>query len=143
MPSGILDIPASKKTCIEAYLILIYVYVTVKFFGIKHLINSIKKSSKRYSFFIEDSPDNFNELVLALNKACFFFPKGVKCLEWSVALVLMGLRRKWRCNIEIGVQNIPFSAHAWVKVGDQIIADSSDLPEKLLIILSEPFNGNK
>ena len=51
----------------------------------------------------------------------------------------MGLKRKWKCNLEIGVQNLPFAAHAWVKADDKVIADSKNLPETLSVILSEPF----
>jgi len=41
--------------------------------------------------------------------------------------------------MEIGVQNLPFVAHAWVKANDEVIADTPSLPETLSVILLEPF----
>jgi len=122
----------------EAYFILIKVYFILNVFGFNALIKTIRhKGSADCN---EKDAKEFNLLVTALNKACFYFPIRTKCLEWSAALTLLGLRRKWKCNIEIGVQNLPFAAHAWVNAEGRVIADIQDLPETLSVILSEPFN---
>lgn len=123
---------------LEAYFTLIKVYFIVNVFGFKGLIKAIKNKGEFYCN--ENKTNEFNLLVTALNKACFYFPIKTKCLEWSAALTFMGLRRKLKCNIEIGVQNLPFAAHAWVNADGRVIADIQDLPETLSVILSEPFN---
>lgn len=132
-----LDNKAPKKMVLEAYFSLIKVYFILKVFGFCSLIKAIKRKGK--SSCIKKDSKEFNVLVTALNKACFYFPVRTKCLEWSAALAFMGLRRKYKCNIEIGVQNLPFAAHAWVKANDEVIADTADLPKTLSVILSEPF----
>lgn len=137
MEYGELDKSVPVKITLEAYLTIFKVFGILKTFGFYHLIKLIKKKKKQ-DFFTKHSND-FNMLVTALNKACFYFPVRVKCLEWSAALTFMALKRKWKCNIEIGVQNLPFRAHAWVKAQDKVIADADELPKRLSIILSEPF----
>lgn len=139
MSYGTLDVPLQKRLIFEAYFILLRVHFMIKTLGFYRLIQIIKNKSKKSKHFILKSSEEFEVLVHALNRACFYFPKRTKCLEWSAALVLMALSRGWKCNLEIGVQNLPFSAHAWVALDGKIIADMSDLPEKLLVILSEPF----
>ena len=68
-----------------------------------------------------------------------FFPIKVKCLEWSVVFAILAFEKNWRCNLEVGVQNMPFMAHAWVNANGKVIADDIEIPERLSIILSEPF----
>jgi hypothetical protein len=121
----------------EAYLLLIKVYFIINVFGFYGLIKAIKQ--KKVGCVRRDA-NEFDVLAAALNQACFYFPIKTKCLEWSATLTFMGLRRKWKCNLEIGVQNLPFAAHAWVKVDDKVIADIQNLPETLSVILSEPFS---
>jgi len=139
MSSSELSDNVTAKTVLEAYFVLIKVYFIVNMFGFDGLIKAIKNKGDAHCN--EKNAKEFNLLVTALNKACFYFPIRTKCLEWSAALTFMGLRRKWKCNIEIGVQNLPFAAHAWVKAEERVIADTQDLPNTLSVILSEPFNN--
>jgi hypothetical protein len=122
---------------LEAYIMLVKVYSIIKIFGFYGIVKTIKNKSD-IGFNTVDAKE-FDPLVDALNKACFYFPVRTKCLEWSITLVLMGMRRRWKCNLEIGVQNLPFTAHAWVAVEDKVIADTQTLPDTLSVILSEPF----
>ncbi len=120
----------------EAYITLIKVYLIIKLSGFYGLIKAIEK--RNITSEIVDI-EKYRPLVSAVNKAAFYFPVRVKCLEWSATLALMALRRTWRCNMEIGVQNTPFAAHAWVKASDRVIADTQELIGELSVILSEPF----
>lgn len=138
MSSNDLDNNLTKGMVLEAYLLLIKVYFIVKVYGFHGLIKAIKR---KHDGAVRVDAREFNVLVAALNKACFYFPVRTKCLEWSATLTLMGLKRKWKCNIEIGVQNLPFAAHAWVKADGKVIADTQNLPETLSVILSEPFTN--
>lgn len=131
----------SKKIVLQAYLSLIKVYIVIKFFGFYGLIRYIKQQKNKNIEYLDIEPKKFICLAIALNRACFYFPIRVKCLEWSAALTTMGLKKKWKCNMEVGVQLLPFRAHAWVKVNNNIIADDPGLSKTLSIILSEPFTN--
>ncbi len=120
----------------EAYITLIKVYLIIKLSGFYGLIKDIKKRSVTSETV---DIEKYRTLVSAVNRAAFYFPVRVKCLEWSATLALMALKRGWRCNIEIGVHNTPFAAHAWVKASNQVIGDAQDILGGLSVILSEPF----
>jgi len=134
-----LDLSVPVILIIEAYIALLKISLMLKIRGIAYLIENIKNRPKDRSLYAPKDENSFKFLVVALNKAWFLFPQRIACLEWSSALVLMALRRKWQCNLIIGVQNFPFYAHAWVESGGKIIAESPEFPQKMSIILSEPF----
>ena len=137
MAAGDLDRKAPVLMVVEAFFSLIKVYFILRIFGFFSLIKGIKKKKK--DNFVKKDTQEFKVLVTALNRACFYFPIKTKCLEWASALAFMGLKRKWECNMEIGVQTFPFKAHAWVKANKEVIADNKNLPKMLSVILSEPF----
>ena len=123
---------------IEAFWTLLVTYTRLNFAGfasvIRHLKTKAQKCKPGFS-----GPCDFECLMAALHRAYFFFPKKIKCLEWSAALILMGLRRNRRCNLIIGVQKYPFLAHAWVEEEGTVIGDRPELSTQLSIILAEPF----
>jgi hypothetical protein len=137
LPYGELNKVVPNHLIREAYIYLALVHMNLKLFGFYHIIKWVKK--KKNVKYINVSPDQFETLITALNKACFYFPIKTKCLEWATALALLGLKRKWKCNLEIGVQTMPFIAHAWVNVDNKVLADDNTLPQSLSVILSEPF----
>ena len=125
---------------LEAYLFLIKAHLLVCLFGFCGLIKAIRRNARNC---IAREAEEFGILATALNQACLYFPVRTKCLEWSAALAFLGLRRKWKCNLQIGIQNMPFAAHAWVSVDGRVIADTQTLPDTLSVILSEPFDTVK
>lgn len=134
--------PARKtelNLVLSAYFILIKIFFLLKIKGFHALIKFLIKNKPSVS--IKKKPEDFELLIEALNKACFWFPIEVKCLEWSSALVIMGLKRRWECNIEIGIQIQPFLAHAWVVVCGKILSEKFDRQNTMTAILSEPFRS--
>ena len=111
----------------------------IKFKGLYSTIHLIRKSRDFQITYIIPKEEELRELANIVNKACLLYPKRTKCLEWAMTFVLMALKRKWKCNLEIGVQNYPFMAHAWVECDGKVVMDSQDLREGLSIILNEPF----
>ena len=107
------------------------------------MIQMIKNSRKKEESYTIPSKEDLAELAAIVNKACFVYPARTKCLEWAITFVLLSLKRKWKCNLEIGVQNYPFFAHAWVECDGKVVMDSQDLRKGLGIILNEPFRRIK
>jgi hypothetical protein len=54
--------------------------------------------------------------VQAVVMAAAFYPRRALCLEQSLALYVLLRRRGIDAALKLGVQTIPFSAHAWVEV---------------------------
>jgi len=87
-----LDDKVPSKFIIEAYFLLIKVYLLFKIFGFYRLIKAIKRQGRDNC--INRNSKDFQLLATALNKACFYFPVRVKCLEWSAALTFYGIKKK-------------------------------------------------
>lgn len=122
---------------LNAYFVLTSVYARLYIFGFYSVIK--KLGFYKRTFVKVKNNDLIQKKVIALNQAAFYFPKRVKCLEWSIALCLILLKKGQLVNLQIGIQNFPFASHAWVKVEDEIIADDQNLSKNLAIILNEPF----
>jgi hypothetical protein len=102
------------------------------------LVEHLKTLSLKNDFYHPDELE-LNLLSAALNKATLIYPGKTKCYEWAIAYELMALKRRWQCNINLGVQNYPFRSHAWITCKRRPVSDHSML-DKLSIILSEPFS---
>ncbi len=124
---------------LSAFWTLIKVNSYIKFKGFYSTIQLVKRSRKTNSIYIIPTGEELRNLANIVNKACLIYPSRTKCLEWAMTFVLMALKRKWKCNLEIGVQNYPFFAHAWVECDGKVVMDTQDLREGLGIILNEPF----
>ena len=123
------------------YLVKVNFYI--KFLGFHRAIGLIQKAYKQKRKYIITNHENLDHLAGVVNKACLIYPSRTKCLEWAMTYILMALQKGWKCNLEIGIQNYPFMAHAWVECDGKIIMDSQDLRSGLAIILNEPFRRFK
>ena len=128
---------------LKAFMTLLNVNFYMKFGGFYSTIQLIKKTRKNQTNYSIPHDDELEELANLVNKACFLYPTRTKCLEWAITYVLLALKQNWKCNLEIGVQNYPFLAHAWVECDGKVIMDSQALREELAIILNEPFRKLK
>ena len=137
LSSDSFDKKVSVITFLRAYYCLLKVDITLKYFGFYALIKMIKRKKSPQP--IKHNAEKFSYLVSAMNQVCLYYPKRTKCLEWAAALTLLAFQKNWACNLEIGVQLLPFVAHAWVKASDGIIADDESLGRSLAVVLSEPF----
>lgn len=128
---------------LKAFITLIKVNYSIKFKGLYKTICLIKQARNPAHKYIIPQESELMNLVNILNKACFLYPTRTKCLEWAMSLVLLALKRGWKCNLEIGVQNYPFFAHAWVECDGEVVMDDQNLREGLAIIVNEPFRRLK
>ena len=124
---------------VRAFLTLLKVNFYIKLRGFYPGIRLIKKARNKKRNYLIPTNEDLRALADNVNKACFLYPMRTKCLEWAMTFVLLALKRRWKCNLEIGVQNYPFLAHAWVECDGNIVMDSEGLRDDLAIILNEPF----
>lgn len=132
-----------SMSVLQAFITLVKVNLYIKFKGFYATIQLIKKSCNTQLNYFIPKESELENLAHIVNQACLIFPTRTKCLEWVITYVLLALKQKWRCNLEIGVQNYPFFAHAWVECNDKVVMDSQDLRKGLAIILNEPFRKLK
>jgi len=139
---GDLNIEIPKRYILQAYILRIKVDLILKIRGFKGLIDFIKKSRNPKKSYKKTNPEEYNSLASIVNRACFYYFYRTKCLEWAATLTLLALKKGLQCNLVIGVQNMPFRAHAWGQVDNLVVADDKNLPKDLSVILSEPFSSN-
>ena len=132
-----------NSSALKALMTLLKVNFYIRIKGFYSTIQLIKQSQKTQLNYIIPQDEDLKNLASTVNKACLIYPTRTKCLEWAITFVLLALKQKWKCNLEIGVQNYPFLAHAWAECNGQVIMDSQDLKKGLAIILNEPFRKSK
>jgi hypothetical protein len=59
--------------------------------------------------------------------AAAFYPRRALCLEQSLTLCWLLRRRSIAAALRIGVQPLPFHAHAWVEVDGRAINEREDV----------------
>jgi len=65
------------------------------------------------------------EILRAMNLACVFYFKQVTCLQRAAATTCLLRKAGIRAELVIGVQTLPYSAHAWVEVDGLVVDDKS------------------
>jgi hypothetical protein len=63
------------------------------------------------------------DLCRAMDYACVFYFKRVRCLQRSAATTLLLRRHGWRAQMVIGAQLLPFRSHAWCEINGAVIND--------------------
>ena len=142
LPLNEQEVPLGPPVVI-ALLRLIQVNSYIKLLGFHKAIQLIKRARKKNVDYIIPRDEELKQLTSIVNKACLIYPSRTKCLEWAMTYVLLALQKGWKCNLEIGVQNYSFMAHAWVECNGKVVMDSQNLREGLGIILNEPFRREK
>jgi len=69
------------------------------------------------------------ELCIAMEWACSFYPKRVLCLQRSAATTMLLRRHGAAAEMVIGAHVLPFKAHAWVEVDRVIVNDKPYIKE--------------
>jgi len=75
------------------------------------------------------SPDAINRICSAVDMACIWYWKEVRCLQRSAATACLLKRHGVAAQMVIGAQQMPFKAHAWVEVDGHVVNDKPYMPE--------------
>lgn len=129
------NVKTSLALVLRAFLCLYKVHKILKrhkILGVVRYLKSISQSSILWK------PPSLSYSVMvakALDKACLLYPKKTVCLPFAATLAVLLFKEKYRCDFVIGVQNLPFYAHAWVEVDGSVVNDRQELRTKLAPIL--------
>jgi hypothetical protein len=64
-----------------------------------------------------------SEICHAVDLACVFYFKEVRCLQRSAAAAILLRNEGFFAEMVIGVQPCPFRAHAWVEISNRVVND--------------------
>jgi len=70
----------------------------------------------------------------AVDIACVFYFKEVLCLQRSAAAVRLLRKHGFDAQLVTGVQQWPFSAHAWVEVAGRVVNDKAHVIAAFAVI---------
>jgi Transglutaminase-like superfamily len=75
------------------------------------------------------NPDALEQICSAVDMACIWYWKEVLCLQRSAATACLLKKYGFPAQMVIGVQQLPFTAHAWVEVDGRVVNDRPYTPE--------------
>src|SRR3984957_7686570 len=70
----------------------------------------------------------------AVDMACIWYWEEALCLQRSAATSCLLKRSGVPAQMVIGVQQVPFKAHAWVEVDGQVVNDKPYTPEMYAVL---------
>jgi len=73
--------------------------------------------------------DVVEKVCSAVNVACIWYPKRALCLQRSAVATCLLRRHGVPAQMVIGVQQLPFRAHAWVEIEGRVVNDKSYMPQ--------------
>ncbi len=130
--------PSSKvkiTTTLIAYACLIQAHSILNKGKLPALLETLKRNGARNRHWNFQSIERSTELSHALVHASKFYRKKSWCLAFAGALALLHCRYRYPCDLVIGVQTMPFLAHAWVETADIVLHDNHELQTSLSVIL--------
>lgn len=116
---------------LNAYLALIYLEICMSWQGFAVLCDKVRdqpiarNSTSRYSV---------AQICSALDMACIWYWKKVLCLQRSAATARLLKHYGVDSQLIIGVQQVPFRAHAWVEVNGRIVNDKDYTGEMYVVL---------
>lgn len=104
---------------------------TARVFGfarVMRLAHSLAKSARTSNADAELVAETAHKVITA----GAFYPRRAMCLEQSLALFVLLRRRDIAADLRVGVQTLPFSAHAWVEVDGEAVNEKQGHIEQLV-----------
>jgi hypothetical protein len=80
------------------------------------------------------APDSVECVCSAVDMACMWYWKEALCLQRSAATSCLLKSQGIRAQMVIGVQQLPFKAHAWVEVDGRVVNDKPYVPEMYAVL---------
>ncbi len=130
----------SKRDIVSSVVTLHRVNTLIKkgIGGVIHAVISQRIPGQQYTI---PSAKEIQELSDAVDVACSLYLKKVYCLGWAATFAIEAIKKGWHCNFAVGVQSIPFYAHAWAEIDSKVINDEPQIQEYLTVLLREPFGS--
>jgi len=109
----------------EAYLKLIYFDSYLMRGNFRALYDKVRRCPVGKKL---QSPDAVERICAAVDMACIWYWKEALCLQRSAATACLLKRNGVSAQMVIGIQQMPFKAHAWVEVDGQVVNDKPYTP---------------
>jgi hypothetical protein len=115
---------------IEAYCSL----VRFDFYLRKKSFRSLYERVHRTPIGIARREAQVRQICQAVDLACIWYWKEVRCLQRSAAACCLLRRYGIAAEMVIGIRQLPFRAHAWVEVEGHVVNDRTYMPEVYTVL---------
>jgi hypothetical protein len=119
------------KFAVQSWLLLVYFELVMRFGDYATLSSKVR--GRRVCSFTAPDP-SIEGLCHAMDVACVFYVKKVRCLQRSAATTLLLRRYGWAAEMVIGAQVLPFKSHAWVEIHGTVVNDKPYLTETYQVL---------
>jgi Transglutaminase-like superfamily len=116
-----------QRPTIESWRLLLFINLIMAFRSSETLRRIVR--NQRVSLLSSSDGLSCDELSNAMDLACVFYFKKVKCLQHSAATTLLLRRHGWSATMLTGARILPYEFHAWAQVGDKIVNDKPYMHE--------------
>lgn len=123
-----------KHLVIEGMISLLYLELVMLFRDFGYLYQLI--SGIRTRPVATSGPPSIDGICRAIDLACVFYFKHVRCLQRSAATVLLLRRYGWKAELIIGAELVPFRSHAWCEVEGAVVNDRPYMREIYQVLAS-------
>lgn len=79
-------------------------------------------------------PGDLERICSAVDLACMWYPKRSMCLQRSAATTCLLRTCGVPAQMVIGMQKLPFRAHAWVEVNNRVVNDRPYMPDVYVVV---------
>ncbi len=93
-----------------------------------------KQSIDRRPTSSSSTSSSMDQICAAMDLACAWYWKHVLCLQRSAATACLLKRHGVPAQLVMGVQQMPFRAHAWVEVNGRVVNDKPYMPDMYSIL---------
>jgi len=113
------------------FLTLVYLDLLTRVGRFPALYNAIARARSRAR---RASPQRLWRITRAVDRAASFYFRQTWCLQRSATCVYLLRRNGFPARLVLGVQVLPFMAHAWAEVDGQVVNDNRDEVGRLAVL---------
>jgi|ERR1700733_374315 len=115
---------------LKAYLMLI----CFDFYLARDNFAALYRKVRNYPVSEDMPPLAVERICAAVDIASIWYWKEVLCLQRAAATACLLKRYSVTAQMVIGVQQMPFKAHAWVEVNGHVVNDKPYMPEMYAVL---------
>lgn len=97
-------------------LVLLTVHVRLRTGGLHALVRGAKRAAVVPERATPDAVERARSLARMVEGVAAVLPLRVRCVEQSIALLIIARRAGIGAEVQFGARALPFAAHAWVEV---------------------------
>jgi len=126
-----LPVAVSAWLVLRAYFELLRVDAQLAWRGFSIVYENVSNSRLRKGRFKARTD---TDICRAVDLACVFYFKEVRCLQRSAATTTLLRRSGLSAEMVLGVQTCPFRAHAWVEIAGRVVSDKAYTPAMYIVM---------